>query len=66
MATKKTTKIIDKYKAIVTLDDYYGNIEATGITADNKKKLYNGEALEAKDLGEQFDYMLKNKLIEKE
>jgi len=65
MANKKQNSKA-KYKAIADVSVYFSDITLTGISEENAKKLIEGEALEEKDLGSQFNYMLKNNIISEE
>jgi len=60
------TKTADKYKAIKDLGSVYVDTTKMGMTTANAKDLVDGKSLTAAQIGQEFDYMLASKLIEKE
>lgn len=60
------SKTADKYKAIVNISDFYSDVTLTGMSQSAAKDLEDGKSITKAQVGPAFDYMLKNKLIEKE
>jgi|TARA_R110002074_G_scaffold47825_4_gene122523 hypothetical protein len=60
------TKTADKYKLIVNLAEYFDDITRAGVSSAVAKDMADGKPITKAQCGKLFDYMLKNKLIEKE